>query len=103
MADVFNLQVARIRLTQAGDIPLLTMEPVAQDEVSLLIKRCFDSFVTALSMIVVLPLMAVIAIAIKWDSPGPAFFHHGPARLLTGPGKWPCILLQTLWGTCCKP
>ena len=74
MADIFNLQVARIRLTQAGNIPLLTLEPVAQDEVNLLIKRCFDSFVTVLSMVVVLPLMAIIAIAIKWDSPGSAIF-----------------------------
>jgi exopolysaccharide biosynthesis polyprenyl glycosylphosphotransferase len=74
MADVFSLHVARVRLTQAGDLPLLNLEPVAQDEVALLIKRCFDLTVTLLSMPVVLPLMAIIAIAIKLDSPGPVLF-----------------------------
>jgi exopolysaccharide biosynthesis polyprenyl glycosylphosphotransferase len=74
MADVFSLHVARIRLTKAGNIPLLTLEPVAQDELKLLLKRCFDFTITLLSMPVLLPLVAFIAVAIKWDSPGPAFF-----------------------------
>jgi len=74
MADLFNLQLARVRLTQVGDLPILTMEPVAQDEGSLLFKRCFDLTVTLLSMPVVLPLMGIIALAIKFDSRGPVFF-----------------------------
>lgn len=74
MADVFNLQVARMGLIQLGTIPLLTLEPVAQDEFKLLVKRCFDLLLTILSIPIVTPLMAVIAIAIKLDSPGPVFF-----------------------------
>jgi exopolysaccharide biosynthesis polyprenyl glycosylphosphotransferase len=74
MADVFSLHVARVRLTQAGDLPLLNLEPVAQDEGALLFKRCFDLTVTLLSMPVVLPLMGIIALAIKLDSPGPVLF-----------------------------
>lgn len=74
MADVFNLQVARMGLIQLGAIPLLTLEPVAQNEIKLLFKRCFDLTLTLLAMPVMLPLMALIAIAIKIDSPGPVFF-----------------------------
>lgn len=74
MADVFNLQVARMRLIHLGVIPLLTMEPVAQDELKLLAKRCFDLFLTILSMPLVLPIMGIVALAIKYESPGPAFF-----------------------------
>jgi len=74
MADVFSLHVARVRLTQVGDLPLLNLEPVAQDEGALLFKRCFDLTVTLLAMPIVLPLMGVIAIAIKLDSPGPVLF-----------------------------
>ncbi|MBT8341610.1 MAG: sugar transferase [Desulfatitalea sp.] len=74
MADVFSLQAARIRLIQAGHIPLLTMEPVAQDEIQLMIKRFIDLTVTLLSMPIVLPLIGLTAIAIKFDSPGQAFF-----------------------------
>jgi exopolysaccharide biosynthesis polyprenyl glycosylphosphotransferase len=74
MADVFNLQFARMRLTMVGSTPLLTLEPVAFDEIKLFIKRCFDFTVTLLSMPVILPIIAVCAIAVKLDSPGAVFF-----------------------------
>lgn len=74
MADVFNVNVARVRLTKAGDIPLLTLEPVAQDEIKLLYKRLFDFILTFLSLPMLLPLALIIAAAIKLDSKGPVFF-----------------------------
>lgn len=74
MADVFNLQVARIGLTIVNNIPLLNLEPVAHDEIRLIVKRCVDLLLTLLSMPVFLPLMGIIAIAIKMDSKGPIFF-----------------------------
>ena len=74
MADVFNVQVARVSLIQLGSIPLLTLEPVAQDTDQLFFKRLFDLTLTLVSMPFVLPFMAVVALAIKLDSPGPVFF-----------------------------
>jgi exopolysaccharide biosynthesis polyprenyl glycosylphosphotransferase len=74
MADVFNVQVARVSLMQMGNIPLLTLEAVAQDEDQLFLKRLFDVTLTLLAMPLFLPIMAVTAIAIKLDSPGPVFF-----------------------------
>ncbi len=74
MADVFSLQAARVSLAQVGNIPLLTLEPVAQDKNTLFVKRIFDLVVTSLAMPVVLPVIGLIAIAVKLDSPGPAFF-----------------------------
>jgi exopolysaccharide biosynthesis polyprenyl glycosylphosphotransferase len=74
MADVFDLRVARTRLVTLGSIPLLTLETVAQDEWKLLLKRLLD-LTAALALLPVLaPLGAVIALAIKLDSPGPVFF-----------------------------
>lgn len=74
MADLFSVQVTRISLAQVGGIPLLTMEPVARDREKLLLKRLLDLLLTILAMPVLLPLMAVVAIAIRRDSPGPVFF-----------------------------
>lgn len=74
MADLFSLQLARISLTQVGRIPLLTMEPVAHDDSMLFAKRIFDLIVTTLSLPFFLPLLAIIAVAVKIDSPGPIFF-----------------------------
>ena len=74
MADVFNVQVARISLSQVGGIPLLNMEPVSQDQQQLFAKRLFDLTLTILAIPVLVPLFLFIAIAIKLDSPGPVFF-----------------------------
>ncbi len=74
MADVFDVHVARMRLVELGNIPLLTLEPVALDEWKLLAKRVFDIVTVTLSLPLILPLMGAIAIAVKWDSRGPVFF-----------------------------
>jgi exopolysaccharide biosynthesis polyprenyl glycosylphosphotransferase len=74
MADVFDVQVARMSLGHVGRIPLLTMEPIAQDEGQLFAKRVFDFILTASVLPFLLPLFLLVAIAIKIDSPGPVFF-----------------------------
>ncbi len=74
MADVFNVHVAKISLTMIGQLPLLTLEPVAQDQTQLLIKRIFDFSITLLAMPLILPIIVLAGIAVKLDSPGPVFF-----------------------------
>jgi exopolysaccharide biosynthesis polyprenyl glycosylphosphotransferase len=74
MADVFDVHVARTRLVALGPIPLLTLEPVAQEEWKLLVKRLMDFTVAALMVPLLLPVIGLIAAAIKLDSPGPVFF-----------------------------
>lgn len=74
MADVFNVQVARMSLTEIKGIPLLTMEPVAQDPQQLLAKRVLDVTCTLLALPFLVPLFCVVALLIKFDSPGPVFF-----------------------------
>jgi lipopolysaccharide/colanic/teichoic acid biosynthesis glycosyltransferase len=44
--------------------------------VSLITKRVFDIVIATLGLVVAAPLFAVIAIAIKRDSPGPVFFKQ---------------------------
>jgi exopolysaccharide biosynthesis polyprenyl glycosylphosphotransferase len=74
MADVFDVKVARMQLVPFGSIPLLTFEPVALDESKLLVKRLMDLALSLLSLPLVLPLVGLVALAIKLDSPGPVFF-----------------------------
>lgn len=76
MADIFDLQVARMRLEHLDGIPLLSFEPVAQDESHLIIKRIFDLVVILAAMPVMLPVMACVAVAVYLDSPGPIFFRQ---------------------------
>jgi len=74
MADVFDISVARFSLVQLSGVPLLTLEPIAQDERKLMVKRLFDLAMTIMMLPVIAPLMAVIALAIKLDSKGPVLF-----------------------------
>jgi exopolysaccharide biosynthesis polyprenyl glycosylphosphotransferase len=74
MADVFPVRVARTRLVELGPIPLLTLEPVAQEESKLLVKRAIDIALAGATLPVLLPLFALIALAITLDSRGPVFF-----------------------------
>lgn len=76
MVDFFDLQVSRVSLTKVGEIPLLTLEPVALDEGKLFIKRLIDIAVSAICIILFLPLIVVIAVAIKLNSRGPVFFKQ---------------------------
>jgi exopolysaccharide biosynthesis polyprenyl glycosylphosphotransferase len=74
MADLYDLQPARIELQMVGDIPLLSLEPVALSETKLIFKRAIDLTLAGFSLLALLPIMAVISLAIKLDSPGPVFF-----------------------------
>ena len=73
MADVFDVHAVRTRLVALGPIPLLTLEPVAQGEWQLLVKRFMDLAIAAV-VVPLLPVIGLIALAIKLDSPGPVFF-----------------------------
>ena len=57
-------------------LSLVGLAPARLSPSSRLLKRCLD-YVVALTMLIVLaPLMALIAIAIRLDSPGPALFRQ---------------------------
>lgn len=74
MADVLDMQVARMRMVEMDGIPLLTFDPVAQNEEMLLVKRLMDLILVLGAMPLILPLMALTALAIKLDDGGPIFF-----------------------------
>jgi exopolysaccharide biosynthesis polyprenyl glycosylphosphotransferase len=74
MADFYDFEAARVHVTEISGIPLLSFEPVARGEGALLAKRIFDLVATLAVMPVFLPLMLIVALAIKFDSRGPVFF-----------------------------
>lgn len=43
---------------------------------SLILKRCFDLALSALMLVVLGPVLLVLAVAIKLDSPGPVFYRQ---------------------------
>ena len=51
-------------------------DALSRRRVSLCLKRIFDVAVSALMLLVLSPVFAVLAIAIKLDSPGPVFYRQ---------------------------
>ena len=76
MADLFEVNVARMALDEFEDVPLLTLEPVALEEWKLFLKRAIDLGIILAAMPLLLPVMAVVALVIRLDSPGPVLFQQ---------------------------
>lgn len=62
--------------------------------VNMLLKRAFDLVVGTAILLVSAPLMAVIALAIKFDSPGPVIFAH--KRIGRGGREFRCYKFRTM-------
>ncbi|HYF65695.1 MAG TPA: sugar transferase [Herpetosiphonaceae bacterium] len=70
----FNLFFSRTTLTEVAGIPLISLHESVLTEPQRLLKWFFDMVISAILLILCAPLMALIALAIKLDSPGPIFF-----------------------------
>jgi exopolysaccharide biosynthesis polyprenyl glycosylphosphotransferase len=74
--DYFSLALVRAQAELLAGVPLIGLrEPVIEGPARLA-KRLFDLVVTALAVIAAAPFMAVVAVLIRLDSPGPVLFRQ---------------------------
>ncbi|HMQ30873.1 MAG TPA: sugar transferase [Chloroflexaceae bacterium] len=71
---VLDLTFARTPVETVGGIPLISLRESALTESQRLLKRFFDITASAGLLVVLAPVMLVIALLIKLESPGPIFF-----------------------------
>jgi lipopolysaccharide/colanic/teichoic acid biosynthesis glycosyltransferase len=57
-------------------VPLMTLDKMRLSSLEFAVKTAMDYIITLLSLIVFLPVMTLIAIAIKLDSPGPIIYRR---------------------------
>jgi exopolysaccharide biosynthesis polyprenyl glycosylphosphotransferase len=74
--DYFDLAFLHVQVEDFGGMPLLTLKEPSLTPFQRVVKRAFDLIVTGAGLIVALPAMAVIALAIRADSPGPVIFKQ---------------------------
>jgi len=74
--DYFILSIWRCQAEDFAGIPLINLRAPALSDYQLLIKRAFDLVLASVLFVLSLPAMAVIAVAIKLDTPGPAMFRQ---------------------------
>ena len=75
-ADFFRLEVARAEVDYLDSMPVMTLQTPRPSFGGLIMKRCFDFAVSLVTLVILSPLLALIALAIKLDSPGPVLFRQ---------------------------
>ncbi len=74
--DMFQMTLARMDIAEVAGIPMIGTKHSAISGFDSMLKRAIDFTVALLGLIALSPLMALIALAIKLESPGPALFKQ---------------------------
>jgi exopolysaccharide biosynthesis polyprenyl glycosylphosphotransferase len=74
MADIYDMPAEALSLQSVGSVPLLSFDLVTHDEGRLIVKRILDLVTASVALLVLLPVFALVAVAIKLGSKGPVFF-----------------------------
>jgi exopolysaccharide biosynthesis polyprenyl glycosylphosphotransferase len=74
--DLFELSFDRVNVANLSGIPLIGLKELSLKGGNLLLKRAIDLALIVLAAPLLLPLASLIALAVKWDSPGPAIFKQ---------------------------
>jgi exopolysaccharide biosynthesis polyprenyl glycosylphosphotransferase len=72
--DYFALALHQAKIVDLAGIPMVDLRAPALNEYQLMVKRVFDLSLTILSAPLVLPIIGLIALLIRLDSKGAAFF-----------------------------
>jgi exopolysaccharide biosynthesis polyprenyl glycosylphosphotransferase len=72
--DVFQIMASEVSIGELGGLPLLTIRDIALRGWKLTLKRAVDLIGSAVGLVVLSPLMMLVALLVKLDSPGPVFY-----------------------------
>jgi exopolysaccharide biosynthesis polyprenyl glycosylphosphotransferase len=74
--DLHELSYDRVDVGNIGGVPLIGLKRVSLKGWNLVVKRVMDLTLTLLASPLLLMIVAIIALAVKYDSPGPAIFKQ---------------------------
>jgi exopolysaccharide biosynthesis polyprenyl glycosylphosphotransferase len=74
--DYFSMALYRATVEDFGGIPMIDLRDPALSPYQRMVKRALDLAVGGFLTLLFLPLMGIIAVAIKLDSPGPVLFKQ---------------------------
>ena len=83
----YEVLIGRLQDFRISDVPLIEIESALRPAFQLAIKRAIDSFLSLLFFLALLPLFAVIGLAIKLTSKGPVFYRQDRIGKEGGPFK----------------
>lgn len=74
--DIFSLRLINHSVKEIAGIPVLTLSETPLTGVSKLGKSIEDKVLSFLILLLITPVLIIVAIAVKLDSPGPIFFRQ---------------------------
>ncbi len=74
--DYFSLTLYRATVDDFGGIPMINLRDPALNDYQRLMKRLFDLFFGGVTTLFSLPLMALVALLVRLDSPGPIIYRQ---------------------------
>jgi putative colanic acid biosynthesis UDP-glucose lipid carrier transferase len=74
--DIFAFNLIQARFDILGGVPVVAVRETPFYGAAWLVKRLSDIAIAAAALILLAPLLIVVAIAIRLDSPGPVFFRQ---------------------------
>lgn len=72
--DYFDVQLMQARIDNVADIPLVNLTNNKIYGISGISKQAFDFLLAALIVLLISPILLIISVLVKLDSPGPVFF-----------------------------
>ena len=74
--DLLNILPAKVNVFMQGNIPLIRIRKIGVSYTAQFVKRLIDILVVVIGGILLFPFMAIIALLIKIDSPGPIIYKQ---------------------------
>lgn len=74
--DLFQLSLSRVQIDTLNGVPLIGVKAMSIRGWNLALKRLIDIVVSGVLLCLNAPLLFVVALLIKWDSPGPVLFRQ---------------------------
>jgi exopolysaccharide biosynthesis polyprenyl glycosylphosphotransferase len=92
--DVFQIMATEVNIGHLNGLPLLTVRDVALRGWRLTLKRIVDIAGSTIGLVLLSPLMLLMAILIKLESAGPAFYVQERPGLDANP--FPCLKFRSM-------
>ena len=74
--DIFAFNLIQARFDILGGVPVVAVRETPFYGAAWLVKRMSDVAIAGAALLLLAPLLAVVALAIRFDSPGPVFFRQ---------------------------
>jgi exopolysaccharide biosynthesis polyprenyl glycosylphosphotransferase len=74
--DLFQLSLNRVDVEDLGGVPVIGLKAASIQGANLFVKRVMDVAIGSIMLLVIAPILAMLALAIKLDSPGPVIFQQ---------------------------